>query len=113
MKSPMEPMTSPIRFGLWACQHLVDGGRCDETFVSRGRDMLTANLIPKFYHGAQLFEAAIWLKAIYFDSGVVQTPEQAFVKAYDSMPGVARPDFMSASGASSRQLPRSHGPRAS
>ena len=75
--------------------------------------MLTANLIPKFYHGAQLFEAAIWLKAIYFDSGVVQTPEQAFVKAYDSMPGVARPDFMSASGASSRQLPRSHGPRAS
>ena len=23
MKSPMEPMTSPIRFGLWACQHLI------------------------------------------------------------------------------------------
>ena len=30
-----------------------------------------------------MIEAALWLKAIYFDSGVVQTPEQAFAKAYD------------------------------
>ena len=94
MKSPMEAATSPVRFGLWACRHLVDRGTRDHTFVSRGRDMLTTNLLPKFYQGGDVVQAALWLKAIYFDSGVAQTPEQAFAKAYDSMPGVRRPDFM-------------------
>lgn len=95
MKGPMEPATSPVRFGHWACRHLVDRGKRDEIFVSRGREMLTANLLPNFYRRGDLVQAALWLKAIYFDSGVVQTPEQAFAKAYDSMPGVTRPDFIS------------------
>jgi len=59
-----------------------------------GREMLTANLLPRFYQGGDIIQPALWLKAIYFDSGVVQTPEEAFAKAYDSMPGVRRPDFM-------------------
>jgi hypothetical protein len=96
MKSPMEAVTSPVRFGHWACRHLVDRGTRDQIFVSRGGEMLTANLLPKFYQGGDLVQAALWLKAIYFDSGVVQTPEQTFAKAYDSMPGVRRPDFMDA-----------------
>jgi hypothetical protein len=96
MKPPTGPATSPVCFGHWACRHLVDGGTRDETFVARGRDMLTANLLPKFYHSGGLIEPALWLKAIYFDSGVVQTPEQAIAKAYDSMPGVPRPDFIRA-----------------
>lgn len=94
MKPRMEPPPSPVPFGHWACRHLVNRGTRDETFVSRGRDMLTANLLPRFYEGGDIVQAALWLKAIYFDGGVVQTPEQAFAKAYDSMPGVRRPDFM-------------------
>jgi hypothetical protein len=93
-QAQMESVTSPTRFGHWACRHLVNRGTRDETFVSRGRDMLTANLLPRFYQGADLYQSAVWLKAIYFDSGVVQTPEQAFAKAYDSMPGIPCPDFM-------------------
>jgi hypothetical protein len=96
MKAPMEPPPSPVPFGHWACRHLVERGTRDETFVSRGRDMLTANLLPRFYEGGRMYQVGLWLKAIYFDSGVVQTPEQAFAKAYDSMPGVPRPDFMPA-----------------
>ena len=38
--------------------------------------------------------SALWLKAIYFDSGVVPTPAQALLKAYDSLSGVERPDFL-------------------
>ncbi len=34
-----------------------------------------------------MIETALWLKAIYFDSGVAQTPEQTFARAYDCMPG--------------------------
>lgn len=94
MKPPMAAATSPVRFGHWACRHLVDRGTRDQTFVSRGRDMLTANLLPRFYERGDVVQAALWLKAIYFDSGVVQTPEQAFAKAYDSMPSIPRPDFI-------------------
>jgi hypothetical protein len=96
MKSPMGPATIPARFGHWACQHLLGDGMRDETFVARGRDMLRENLLPRFYGGGNLIEAALWLKAIYFDSGVAQTPEQAFARAYDTMPGVPRPDFIPA-----------------
>ena len=56
--------------------------------------MLTKTL-QLTWHGVGI-EQALWLKAIYFDSGMVQTPEQAIAKAYDLMPGVPRPDFIPA-----------------
>lgn len=90
----IEPADSAAWFGHWACRRLVQGGTRDETFVARGRDMLTANLLPKFYEGAEFIEMALCLKVVYFDSGMVQTPEQAIARAYDSMPGVLRPDFI-------------------
>lgn len=34
------------------------------------------------------------MKAICFDSGVVETPEQAIAKAYDSMSWLERPAFI-------------------
>lgn len=96
MKSPMEPATSPVRFGHWACRQLLRHGKRDESFVADGKAMLTANLVPVFLASGGMIETALWLKAIYFDSGVVQTPERAFAKAYDSTPGIPRPDFIPA-----------------
>lgn len=95
-KAPMGPATSPERFGYWACRHLVDGRSRDAEFVARGKAMLIANLLPTFYQGGRMIETALWLKAIYFDSGVAQTPEQTFARAYDCMPGISRPDFIPA-----------------
>jgi hypothetical protein len=45
-------------------------------------------------HWFRSFGNARWLKAIYFDSGVVQTPQEAIAKAYESMPGTVRPDVV-------------------
>jgi hypothetical protein len=95
-KPPMGPATSPVRFGHWACRHLVGGGTRDAEFVTRGKAMLTANLLPTFRQGGRMIETALWLKAIYFDSGVAQTPEQTFARAYDCTPGISRPDFIPA-----------------
>lgn len=83
-----------LRFGHWACRHLAEGGERDADFVRRGKEALTATLLQKFFPKGVSFEPALWLKAIYFDSGVVQTPEEAIGKAYDSMPGIERPDFV-------------------
>lgn len=96
MKPSMEPATTPARFGHWACRHLLDNGTRDETFIARGKAMLTANLLPTFLPSGDKIQVALWLKAIYFDSGVVQTPERAIAKAYDSTPGIPRPDFIPA-----------------
>jgi hypothetical protein len=95
-KPPMGLATSPVRFGQWACRHLVNGGTRDAEFVARGKAMLTANLLPTFYQGGRMIETALWLKTIYFDSGVAQTPELTIARAYDCMPGISRPDFIPA-----------------
>ena len=95
-KRPSGLLAPVLRFGHWACKHLAEGGARDATFVARGKQMLTESLLPKFFWEGARIEPALWLKAVYFDSGVVRTPEQAIAKAYDSMPGVERPDFVPA-----------------
>jgi hypothetical protein len=83
-----------LQFGQWACRHLAEGGDRDATFIARGAEMLRASLLPNFFWGGNRTEPALWLKTIYWDSGVARTPEQAIARAYDSMPGVKRPDFV-------------------
>lgn len=82
-----------LEFGRWACTHLVNGGHRDADFVARGEDMLQRTVEPYFQYMPGLGEAALWLKAIYFDSGVTKTAEETMLRVYDFMPGVSRPDF--------------------
>jgi hypothetical protein len=96
VKQPSKNQAPLLQFGRWACQHLAQGGNRDATFVAKGADMLRASLLPYFFWGGNRTEPALWLKAIYWDSGVARTPEQAIARAYDSMPGVKRPDFVPA-----------------
>lgn len=93
-KRPSGLVAPVLRFGHWACRHLAEGGARDATFVALGKQMLTDSLLPKFFWEHARIEPALWLKAIYFDSGATATPEQTIAKAYDSMPGVERPDFV-------------------
>jgi len=81
-------------FGEWACRHLVVGGTRDAAFTERGAKMLTKTLLFRFSWYGVGIEPALWLKAIYFDSGIVQSPEQAIAKAYDSLPSIERPNFV-------------------
>ena len=83
-----------LQFGWWACRYLVDRNSRDATFVARGEMMLAATLVSGIGWRGILDKPALWLKAIYFDSDVVETPEQAIAKAYDSMPWLARPAFI-------------------
>jgi hypothetical protein len=94
VKRPSANQKPLFQFGRWACDHLARGGSRDAVFVARGAEMLRASLLPNFFWGGNRTEPALWLKAIYWDSGVARTPEQAIARAYDSMPGVKRPDFV-------------------
>jgi len=89
-----EPEAPVLEFSQWACHHLASRGKRDAAFVKRGAEMLQATLLPYFFWTANRVEPALWLKAIYWDSGVARTPEQAIARAYDSMPGIERPAFI-------------------
>lgn len=96
MIQPYIPLGALIGFGAWACHHLVAGGHRDREFLSRGKQALTATLLPTLLPNDNWVEIGLWIKAIFFDSGAARTAEEAMILAYECMPGVRRPDFVSA-----------------
>ncbi len=82
-----------LMYGQWACRHLADGGKPDATYVAKGEEMLRKTIIERFIPNGSNTTMAMWLKAIYHDSGVTRTPEETIFKAYDTMIGVGRPAF--------------------
>lgn len=82
-----------LMYGQWACRHLVDGGQPDATYVAMGEEMLRKAMMERFIGGGDYTKMAMWLKAIYHDSGVTRTPEETILKAYDTATGVEKPAF--------------------
>ncbi len=81
-----------LMFGQWACRHLVEGGQPDSAYVAKGEEMLRKVMTERFINGYHT-KMAMWLKAIYHDSGITSTPEETILKAYDTMIGVEKPAF--------------------
>ena len=85
-----------LMYGQWACRHLADGGKPDAVYVAKGEEMLRKTMTERFIAGGKYTKMAMWLKAIYHDSGVTRTPEETIFKAYDTMTGVEKPAFAKA-----------------
>jgi hypothetical protein len=79
--------------GQWACRHLADGGKPDAAYVAKGEEMLSKTMMERFIPNGSHTKMAMWLKAIYHDSGFTRTPEETILKAYDTMTGVEKPAF--------------------
>lgn len=82
-----------LEFAAWAFHLLASGGQRDGSFVVRGKRALTSTLLPVLLPDSRQIESAFWIKAIFFDSGVARSAEEAMMLAYDCMPGVHRPSF--------------------
>lgn len=85
-----------LMYGQWACRHLADRGKPDAAYVAKGEEMLRKTTIERFLPNGSQIPMAMWLKAIYHDSGVTRTPEETILKAYDTMTGVEKPVFAKA-----------------
>ena len=93
---PLSPERPVLKFGRWACEHLASGKSRDAAFVQQGAAMLKSSMMARFFlEPGGRTDPALWLKAIYFDSGVTKTAEETMLRVYDFMPGVQRPDFVS------------------
>ncbi len=80
--------------GQWACLHLHLENKRDTEFIGQGGKLLRMTMWPELLSQGRHTEAALWLKAIYWDSGAARSPEQAIARAYDFLPGVKRPGFV-------------------
>lgn len=84
-----------LKFGRWACEYLASGKSRDADFVRQGEAMLKATMMPHFFlEPGGRTDPALWLKAIYFDSGVTRSAEETMLRLYDFLPGVQRPEFV-------------------
>ena len=85
-----------LMYGQWACRHLVESGQPDAAYVAEGEEMLRKVMSERFIMNGYNTKMAMWLKAIYHDSGITRTPEETILKAYDTMIGVEKPAFAKA-----------------
>jgi hypothetical protein len=63
----------------------------DGEALAAGEAMLTNHLADDWLDGGLVLPAALWLKTLYFVSGLTSRPEQTLMRAYDLMPDVRRP----------------------
>ena len=83
-------------FGYWGCRELAATGSfgADNT-IAAGERILRRELQGNWLGHGQYPTAALWLKTLYWQSGRVRDPLQTILKAYDLMPDVSKPDFLS------------------
>lgn len=75
----------------WMAKHLAAGGTRDARFVARAEAALRAWYdIPKLIDWVGL---ALWLKEIYWESGLTKTPAETFLRLYEVLPQIKKPDF--------------------
>ena len=82
-----------LMYGQWACRHLAGGGKADAAYVAKCEEMLRKVMTERSIENGYYTRMAMWLKAIYHDSGVTRTPEETILKAYDVMTNIEKPAF--------------------
>ena len=75
----------------WMAKHLAAGGTRDARFVARAEAALRVWYdIPKMIY---LGDVALWLKVIYWESGLTKTPAETCLRLYEVLPQIEKPDF--------------------
>jgi hypothetical protein len=80
--------------GQYACLYLHTGNERDQQFDSTTTELLRRAMWPHLLAQGRYTEAALWLKAIYGNSGTARSSEQTIARAYDFLPGIKRPFFV-------------------
>ena len=90
----LKKLLKPRELGYALCLHHARGQYTPSDLHAAGRKMLQASLEDDWLGRGQSMRAATWLKLVYWHADPSLTPLETVLKAYDSMPQVARPAFV-------------------
>lgn len=91
----LSKLLKPREFGYALCLYRTCQQQFDEEELFKaGRRMLQENLQETWLGGGQMIRAATWLKIVYWHYDESLTPLQTILKAYDNMPKVSKPGFV-------------------
>jgi hypothetical protein len=84
-----------LALGYWICKQKMQGLEIPtDEYLEMGERVLRHNLEGSWLGYGQSVRAAIWLKIVYWHSGMTKTPLEVILKAYDVMPNVEKPSFV-------------------
>ena len=86
-----------VRYGHWACVHLAHGGMRDGEYVRSGIEVLQ-ECTRDSYSMSPSREHLLWLKLIWFDTGLATTAEEAVLREFDVTGSWRRPSFVQERG---------------
>jgi hypothetical protein len=82
-----------VRYGQWACVHLAHGGLRDGEYVRAGIHCVEQCAAETYPWGPSQ-EQLLWLKAIWFDTGLAATAEESVLREFDVTGDGQRPRFL-------------------
>lgn len=85
-------MKKIIEFGYWLCLQKLESNEASvDNYRMIGERVLKLHLQGQWLNHGQAIRSVIWLKILYWHSGVTTTPLDTILKAYDLMPDVPKP----------------------
>ncbi|WP_323144136.1 hypothetical protein [Massilia phyllosphaerae] len=84
-------VVQPREFAYAHCLHKLKGKFAQAELLAAGRKMLRSNLQEIWLGRGECTRAAIWLKIVYWDAGIENSPLRTILKAYEDMPKVTCP----------------------
>jgi hypothetical protein len=90
---PIGKKMKPREFAYVLCLNNVNEQYDPSDLLSAGRKMLSENL-GDWLGGGLFTRAAMWLKIVYWHQDKSLTPLDTILMAYENMPGIVRPSFL-------------------
>lgn len=87
----LKSLVQPREFAYAYCLHKLTGKFAHAELLAAGRKMLRSNLQEIWLGRGECTRAAIWLKIVYWDAGIENSPVRTILRAYEDMPKVIAP----------------------
>lgn len=96
-KGKVSSIKAPRQLAYALCQRaLGHSSGSDAELVQAGHRVLREHLAERWLHNGQYLRSAMWLKIVYELAQPELSPAEVLLKAYDDMPTIPRPAFLSA-----------------
>lgn len=96
MQVSIRSVKAPRQFAYLLCKRALGlNAGTDEEFIHAGHRLLQLHVAERWLHLGDYHTTAMWLKIVYEIANPTLSPAEVMLKAYDDMPTIARPDFLS------------------